>query len=111
MLVKACLNNLPVYLFQLHRIPSGILSILDKKRRKFFWGELSDKNAPSQRKLHLINWKKSANLNKKVDYALIIFSQGIWHCYLNGGGNGLQIEQDYGGVSFSKNTTFPLGKD
>lgn len=56
-LVKACLNSLPIYWFQLHRIPKGILSSIDRKRRNFFWGELPENPNNPQRKLHLVNWK------------------------------------------------------
>lgn len=56
--VKACLNSLPVYWFHLYKIPSGILSTLDRKRRKFFWGELPEVNNPPQRKIHLVNWRE-----------------------------------------------------
>lgn len=36
-LVKACLNSLPLYWFQLYLMPKNILKQMDKKRRHFFW--------------------------------------------------------------------------
>lgn len=35
-LVKACLNNLPVYWFHLHNVPKGIVRVIERKRRDFF---------------------------------------------------------------------------
>lgn len=54
-LVKACLNSLPTYWFQLFRVPKSILNQMDRKRRNFFWGD-SFKNGIKENKLHLVKW-------------------------------------------------------
>lgn len=56
-LVKAVLDNLPVYWMHLHQIPQSVTEDLERIRRNFFWGSTCAQNAES-RKLHLTSWSK-----------------------------------------------------
>lgn len=56
-LLKSSLDSLPLYWFNLYIIPPGILSILEKMRRQFIWGENLSGNTTS-RKIHLLSWDK-----------------------------------------------------
>ena len=55
-LIKSVFNSLPLYWFQIYRVPSCIRESLDKIRRSFFWEEIGHKYAQDRKKLHLINW-------------------------------------------------------
>ena len=57
-MIKSVLNSIPIYWFQLYKIPKGIRDSIDKLRRRFFWGEIGHKYAQDRRKLHLINWEQ-----------------------------------------------------
>lgn len=63
-LVKACLNRLPVYWFHLHKIPKGILNQIDRKRRNFFWGDRVQEGIKDS-KLHLVKWNTVCNPKNK----------------------------------------------
>lgn len=54
-LIKSTLNNMPIYWFSLFKIPIGICKELEKKRRAFYWKELSEDNG-GKRKLHSVKW-------------------------------------------------------
>lgn len=56
-LVKACLNSLPTYWFQLYRVPKSIINQIDRKWRNFFWGDKVN-NRVRENKLHLVKWSK-----------------------------------------------------
>ncbi|WOH03847.1 hypothetical protein DCAR_0623247 [Daucus carota subsp. sativus] len=57
-LIKSVFNSIPIYWFQIYKIPKGIRDSIDKLRRGFFLGEIGQKYAQDRRKLHLINWKQ-----------------------------------------------------
>lgn len=63
-LIKACLNSLPSYWFHMHRIPVGIIKLIDKKMNNFFWGG-KKRNGEEVNKLHLVNWKSVCNPTHK----------------------------------------------
>ncbi|XP_071712948.1 uncharacterized protein [Rutidosis leptorrhynchoides] len=50
-LIKAILSSIPLYYFSLFHAPSSILSLLESKRRKKFWGGSSTEN-----KINWIKW-------------------------------------------------------
>ena len=54
-LVKPCLDGIPNYWLNLHKIPKGVCKKIDITRRRFLWGELRDSSSP-YRRLHLIKW-------------------------------------------------------
>lgn len=54
-LVRACLDGIPNYWLNLHKIPKGVSKRIDVIRRRFLWGEYYDPNSPCHR-LHLIKW-------------------------------------------------------
>lgn len=50
-LVKSCLNSVPIYWFQLHKVPKGVLTVIDKKKEEdFFGGNQIRKGRLSKRK-------------------------------------------------------------
>lgn len=63
-LVKACLNSLPIYWFQLYRVPKGILNQIERKIRDFFWGD-NIRNGIKENKFHLVKWSNVCKQTKK----------------------------------------------
>lgn len=53
-LIKSIINSIPIYWFGLNRIPKGTLREVDKRRRRFFWNELTLEEE-GKRRLHTIN--------------------------------------------------------
>lgn len=68
-LVKACLNSLPLYWFQLYRIPKGILKDMDRIRRNFFWGDQAQDGVKGS-KLHLVKWSNVCKAKNKGGLSL-----------------------------------------
>lgn len=52
--LKAVIDSLPVYWFNLFKIPNGVARKIEKIRRDFFWQGLKTEN----KKLHFISWDK-----------------------------------------------------
>lgn len=63
-LLKAAIDSVPVYWFSLFKMPQTVISIIDKLRRRFFWGE----DQASQKKIHLLNWNSICQ--RKIDGGL-----------------------------------------
>lgn len=54
-LVKAVMDNLPIYWLNLHKIPTSVCERLERIRRDFIWGHINAKDN-TRRKLHLTKW-------------------------------------------------------
>ncbi|GKB66441.1 putative RNA-directed DNA polymerase [Tanacetum coccineum] len=50
-LVKSVLGSLPLYYFSMFRVPSHVISTLERIRKNFFWGGLGE-----GKKLHWVKW-------------------------------------------------------
>lgn len=51
-LIKSVLGNLPTYYLSLFKAPKGVLSELERLRRRFLWG-----GGESSKKIHWVSWK------------------------------------------------------
>lgn len=56
-LLKASLDSIPIYWFNLFRLPKIVQADLDKLRKKFFWG-ISKKDGIEKKKMHLLKWSE-----------------------------------------------------
>lgn len=75
-LIKSVLNALPTYYFSLYKAPSAVFEILERIRRRFFWGGSEDVS-----RIHWIAWhnvikeKKHGGLGfgslKESNYAML----------------------------------------
>lgn len=52
-LLKASIDSLPSFWFNLFRIPATVLKGIEQTRRRFLWGQTSQ----ATNKMHLLNWK------------------------------------------------------
>lgn len=52
-LLKAVLNNLPVYYFSIFKVPAGVLKKLERIRRRFLWNGGGQNNG-----IHWVAWEK-----------------------------------------------------
>lgn len=58
-LLKFSLISLPIYWFQFHKIPKGVLSTIDKTKGEFFfWEESNEDGKLVNKKIHLMKWKE-----------------------------------------------------
>lgn len=86
-LLKSAIDSIPTFWFSLYKIPSGIVSQIEKARRKFLW---SGSTLPgAKKKLHLLNWErvctpKSCGRLGLVPIQLrnkVLLAKWVWRAY------------------------------
>lgn len=88
-LIRSCLDSLPIYGFSLHKIPKTIIKKLDLIRRNFLWGGTND-GVSNKRKLHSLSWKRVCTGKCNGVWALKELRSGMRFYCLNGGGDFMQ---------------------
>lgn len=66
-LLKACLDSIPVFWFSLFFIPQTVILTLEKLRRKFLWGT----NSNGASKFHLLKWDKVCQGKKEGGLGIV----------------------------------------
>lgn len=54
-LLKASLDSVPIFWFNIFKIPNTVLSRLERVRRNFLWGT---KKVNGIERMHLLSWEK-----------------------------------------------------
>lgn len=69
-LVQAVIDSIPIFWFNLCIIPMGVITKLEKIRRKFIWGE----RLQGLRKIHLLKWDKVCKKKENGGLGLVPIS-------------------------------------
>lgn len=86
-LLKAAIDSIPTYWFNLFKIPSGVVKRIEKMRRLFLWGGTSGTGA--KRKIHLLNWEKICSPKSRGGLGLVpiqlrnkvLLAKWVWRAY------------------------------
>lgn len=87
-LLKATIDSIPSYWFNLFKLPVTVLSKLEQIRRDFLWGHNTGNNV-STSKMHLLNWEKICVPKNSGGLGIVplkhrnisLLAKWWWRCY------------------------------